>query len=375
MMGASGALVWCVTNDTWIPFRLDAVKLSGTITKAHWESVAELVRLLASSQLVLHAGSSSSSPSLMCGPAHSFDSLSSFFPCSTASFSSTFSSSAVYEDDDSTCPVVSSPESGALGDDNCNRNLLNSVIKNDLIKVATKNSKLTTGRVTMTTAGTTVDDCRAVSCCSAVQTDLEYCRFSKEEIPILSYDKTGVISDDQLFSFTSEQVNQTTVIGPRIKAAVAFNLAPTSQLNMPCCLSKNSTELEFSKKQSSEFGSVSITDPFLTRLQNDDDANNGSKTQRKKTKSVIENDEDNIKIEFKKEAGFENREKSYVPQETPSWLKLLERYHDSKRFEKQIQRQREAWARNKRHLRRESVPKCLSGLSRYVYHLRFIYYN
>lgn len=374
-MGASGALVWCVTNDTWIPFRLDAVKLSGTITKAHWESVLELVRLLASNQLVLHAGSSSSSPSLMCGQAHSFDSLSSSFPCSTASCSSTFSSSAVFEDDDSSSPVVSSQKSGALGNDSCSGNLLNSVLKNDLIKVATKNSKLTTGQMTMTSAGTTIGDCRAVSCCNVMQTDLEYCRFGKEEIPILSYNKTDASSDGQLFSFTSEQVDQTPMIGPRIKAAVAFNLAPASQVNMSGCFSKNSTQLEFSKKHSSEFCSVLVTDTSLTRLENDDDANNGNKTQLKKKKSVTENDKDNVKIECKKESGFENREKSYVPQETPSWLKLLERYHDSKRFEKQIQRQREAWARNKRHLRRESVPKCLSGLSRYVHNLRFVYYN
>jgi hypothetical protein len=80
----------------------------------------------------------------------------------------------------------------------------------------------------------------------------------------------------------------------------------------------------------------------------------------KKTDSIIETER--LTTEEKT-----NDEGKYRPRETPNWLKLLQRYHDTRRLEKQIQRQREAWARNKRNLRRESVPKCMSGLSRYVF--------
>lgn len=52
-MGVTGAVVWCRAGDRWVPLRLDAIKLPGTLTKAHWESVVQLINLASKQQLYL----------------------------------------------------------------------------------------------------------------------------------------------------------------------------------------------------------------------------------------------------------------------------------------------------------------------------------
>ncbi|CAH0382378.1 unnamed protein product [Bemisia tabaci] len=55
-MGVSGALVWCRSDDGWIPLKLESIKLSGALTKAHWDFVTELVKLIATNQVILQDG-------------------------------------------------------------------------------------------------------------------------------------------------------------------------------------------------------------------------------------------------------------------------------------------------------------------------------
>lgn len=225
-MGVSGATVWCVTNDILIPFHLDAVKLSGTVTKAHWESVTELIHLLTSNRLVLKTG-----PSIENGS----------------------------EGSDSGCSGCS-----MLGDNE---------------------------------GPTTIDATR-----------------STDDEPIIS------------------------------RNPVTFNLA-TNSLH---CVFNNLNKF---KSKSEGDASEAVERKFSLCLP------------RTSSEVTIIHSDDTESLSSEKDSQ-EKPSAKYVPQETPNWLKLLQKYHDSKRLEKQIQRQREAWARNKRNLRRESVPKCVSGLSR-----------
>ena len=56
-MVASGSLVWCWQDGRWIPLRLSSIKLTGAVTKAHWDAVNEFLNLAASQQLFLQEGS------------------------------------------------------------------------------------------------------------------------------------------------------------------------------------------------------------------------------------------------------------------------------------------------------------------------------
>lgn len=56
-MVASGSLVWCWRDGRWVPLRLSSIKLSGAVTKAHWDAVNEFLSLAASQRLVLQEGS------------------------------------------------------------------------------------------------------------------------------------------------------------------------------------------------------------------------------------------------------------------------------------------------------------------------------
>lgn len=56
-MVASGSLVWCWRDGRWVPLRLSSIKLSGAVTKAHWDAVNEFLSLAASQRLFLQEGS------------------------------------------------------------------------------------------------------------------------------------------------------------------------------------------------------------------------------------------------------------------------------------------------------------------------------
>lgn len=275
-MGVSGALVWCVTNDTWIPFRLDAVKLSGTVTKAHWESVAELVRLLATNQLVLKAGSSS---------LDALDTLQSSAISASTDETDTSRTVLRIDEEKSACDRTSTAVTFNLA-----TNSLHNVLNNF------ENIKYIAEEDSSSASSSSTEDLESVRHLCLARPDAVA---AADRLPIVESSPDN--RHHQIRNYRHRRV---------------------SSISVP--------------------GTVALDETVKKEI--DDLAQNAADTT---TTPVID-------------------KKQYVPQETPNWLKLLQRYHDSKRLEKQIQRQREAWARNKRNLRRESVPKCASGLSRYV---------
>ena len=52
-MVVSGALVWCRRDGQLLPLRLDSIRLSGSITEAHWNAVTHFLDLVASQRLVI----------------------------------------------------------------------------------------------------------------------------------------------------------------------------------------------------------------------------------------------------------------------------------------------------------------------------------
>ncbi len=317
-MGVSGALVWCVTNDTWIPFRLDAVKLSGEITKAHWESVAELVRLLATNQLVLRTGSTSAdvpdeataataAAAVVQNAAPVLTLLKDTTPADGQPMQSQSLEKSSVEDASQSCRVVSST--------------FNKVYP---VVVALEERK------------NAIDG------------------------------KTGVGGEAQPDSATADS------------KAVTFSLTSNS-LDILSTLSRHKerrTEAIRRRRNSTDsVHSCSSLDESarakeVTGLESLSSASvkSGDSDRSIADQTIVEDVVLEEALDPSKNVGEakDSPRGQYIPQETPSWLKLLQRYHDSKRLEKQIQRQREAWARNKRFLRRESVPKCMFGLSRYV---------
>lgn len=300
--------MWCVTNDTWIPFRLDAVKLSGDITKAHWERVAELVRLLASNQLVLRTGSSSDSS--VC----SIDSLSS----SSSSLSSPLLHVGV---DDRSSPTLSPLLEDATATEDANTPVDKNA-DNDL-------------------ASETVDvleenDCTRVEGDGQSNASSLLCESNGHR----KTDADKNIEEDESNAFACDDLRSSCTTN------VPFRKERKLRRRSNAVFSECEKPIQRLRETKSRRCSMPVLSNSPTRLLED---------------VVIRVDD----IDEEKSTDDENRK--YVPQETPNWLKLLQRYHDTKRLEKQIQRQREAWARNKRNLRRESVPKCMSGLSRYVF--------
>lgn len=51
-MVASG-VVWCLKDDQWIPLQLNAIRLHGVLTRAHWTALAEFLQRVANRELVL----------------------------------------------------------------------------------------------------------------------------------------------------------------------------------------------------------------------------------------------------------------------------------------------------------------------------------
>lgn len=328
-MGVAGALVWCVSNDTWIPFRLDAIKLSGSITKAHWESVAELIRLLASNQIVLRAGSSLSTT------------VDNSVPISDSVHDHTSSVLGLLKD----VSIVDNPNSNQC---NLNANMFEG---NDDLNIP---SNLHCNMLRPDKVRETVVPCT---------TDLLK--------PMTNFDNSkNVLKFKNVLPNNTKQYT----ITPNVKA-VTFNLASNNIDNILSNLTKNKEKfVEVNASTEHGLNDIETTSKHSSLSSLDEETSLSQNGVIFVESSVLSSENDNCKVDEEQEKKKNVHEKvvetdagkQYVPQETPCWLKLLERYHDSKRLEKQIQRQREAWARNKRNLRRESVPKCVSGLSRYV---------
>lgn len=346
----SGALVWCVSNDTWIPFRLDAVKLSGAVTKAHWDAVAELVRLLASNQLVLHDGS----------------------------------------------PLSNTTNTTAS---NCD----NAIDANDHLKNLTDPVEIV-NRLTERLSDSDDKDENVIIenlQFSPTKLQINHRRDSRHEFP------PGIDLGRLCFKNFHEITNNSPSDEPllRISSEQAESAEEILQEQQPLF----STEITFSDKSYS--GNDECTTAAATIVNGSEefrrDIDDETTTDEQRLSSVVEREpdskssrrrKDNVVIAFQKEASSisieeenelddedspgkpairrhssssssnssNNSRSENVPQETPAWLRLLQRYHDSAKLEKQLQRQRDAWARNKRNLRRQSVPKCVSGLSKYV---------
>lgn len=393
-MGVSGALVWCVTNDAWIPFRLDAVKLSGTITKAHWESVAELIRLLATNQLVLRAGASSDSLAADSVPVsavvgHNGD-ADNYADKENKSGSGDDTSESTVETTTAAASILTLLEDAAAAAANREDTGQNSshnggnvgdkaaemAAKSAPIAPATASSQ---GKVLPAAFGRfyacNVDNGRSVLSLDSgdrakrvmAATNMEAITFNvtTKSLDSLLSSIQQRDSSSKLTASPPESVRSDPSAAKRsspiILSVSSSSLPPsraTSTSSMPTLSPSSSTSSLFEEQRTqrttSRRHSVALFEPPL--LESSEDENSSQCT--------ASSGESRCSGAGPKESSEEATTNSYVPQETPTWLKLLQRYHDSKRLEKQIQRQREAWARNKRNLRRESVPKCVSGLSR-----------
>jgi len=369
MMGIAGALVWCVSNDTWIPFRLDAVKLSGDITKAHWESVAELVRLLASNQLVLRTGSTSNNSSA----------------CSSPSLPSASSSFAF---DNTNTHHRSSPAlSPLLEDVTANIDSNSIILEETLLHAGDQNDGNDNIGVPHNTSNVLEDEQTG---CSHVEGDSRSV-FLFQHIFGTNSKSTNAsnanhVAKNTLSRETDYDRNMDFSNHPKLSNSILLDLKATSLENV--CSENANQNRHVSPRSRDDVFSKSEKVRTSRRRCSMPSLDNNSSNLRHELHSVTQNsdaaaDDVGKKTNLIRETGLDesrstdidivNSKEEYTPQETPNWLKLLQRYHDSKRLEKQIQRQREAWARNKRNLRRESVPKCMSGLSRYVFYFNSHY--
>lgn len=402
-MGVSGALVWCVTNDAWIPFRLDAVKLSGTITKAHWESVAELIRLLASNQLVLRAGASS-------------DSFTSSVPASAVA-SLNGDADEDYDDTDDTNEDKeqrknggsdsSSTESGA--DATAAASILTLL---EDAAAGTANRERERGQNSGHDGGNSGDAAAetAAKCAPTAPTATQgkvlpaaFGRFYACNLDdghnVLSFDggdrakriMAATNMEAITFNVTTKSLDSLLSSIQQRQSSCKSTTSPPESVRSDPSAAKRSSPIILSVSSPSSTSASSSTPSTPTLSPSSSTSSLFDEQQMRRTTSrrhsvaliepLLESSEDENSSQCTASSDESRRggarpkcgepqpseraaADSYVPQETPTWLKLLQRYHDSKRLEKQIQRQREAWARNKRNLRRESVPKCVSGLSR-----------
>lgn len=352
-MGVSGALVWCVTNDAWIPFRLDAVKLSGTITKAHWESVAELIRLLASNQLVLRAGASSDGSATVAGD-----------------------DGFVEGDEEADCRPAESADASSLL----------TLLKADA--EATEEASQNSGHVAGNGGAQGADASETAPTASGKVLPAAFGRFYSWQLDdgrnVLSLDgdrakRVMAASSADAITFNVTTKSLDSLLSSIQQQRRCSAPSPPESVRSERCPRKNSSPIILSVSSSgassmpgSASSGASGSAPSSPSLSAASSTSSLCEERPRRTASrrhsvalvepLIESGEDES-CSLRSEDGAP-ASSQYVPQETPTWLKLLQRYHDSKRLEKQIQRQREAWARNKRNLRRESVPKCVSGLSR-----------
>lgn len=49
----TSGVVWCLKDNQWIPLQLNAIRLHGVLTQAHWTAVAEFLQRVANKELVL----------------------------------------------------------------------------------------------------------------------------------------------------------------------------------------------------------------------------------------------------------------------------------------------------------------------------------
>lgn len=380
-MGVSGALVWCVTNDAWIPFRLDAVKLSGTITKAHWESVAELIRLLATNQLVLRAGASSDSLTTNSVPVSAGNDDDCEDKENKNGGTDDTSAESNVETAAAAASILTLLEDAAAAT-HCEDGRQNSGHDGGNDETAAKSAPTAPatagqGKVLPAAFGRfyacNLDDGRSVL--SLDGADQAKRVMAATNMEAITFNVTTKSLDSLLSSIQQRDSSSRTTASPPesvrsdpsaakrsspiILSVSSSSLPPSrapSATSTPTLSPSSSTSSLFEEqrtRRTSRRHSVALFEPPL--LESSEDENSSQCT--------ASSDESRCGSTGPKESEEATTNK-YVPQETPTWLKLLQRYHDSKRLEKQIQRQREAWARNKRNLRRESVPKCVSGLSR-----------
>lgn len=49
----TSGVVWCLKDNQWIPLQLNAIRLHGVLTQAHWSAIAEFLQRVANKELVL----------------------------------------------------------------------------------------------------------------------------------------------------------------------------------------------------------------------------------------------------------------------------------------------------------------------------------
>lgn len=304
-MGVSGALVWCRSDDRWIPLKLESIKLSGALTKAHWDFVTELVKLIATNQVILQDGKFQNpvdfawNTNLASGPrpvpvgpqttaaaATQEDPAASIRPDAAATATSP-SDSPPYPSDSATEKVGFEAES---------LDLQSPAAAVDLSQCSLANSVIPNSRVA---------DSEESSLQSFQSSDFKF---------------SWVDVQDPLSK--SEEERERWISSGNGTGSSRSSISANSRVS-DCSDVWNLDEFEFSDRSESGSSGSSGSSGFGSGIS---DA------------SLISNDCSNS---------------------NGQWQTLLRQHSKSKKVEKQLQRQRNAWARNKRKLSSESTSDCI----------------